>query len=385
MKPSDVMSTHWKTCWATGLDELEKQHLFRRLEVASGTEFSHNDYFGLSQHPRIRGAGRRYLESHPAGSGGSRLLGGNREIFSECERSIAAFFGAPAALLFSSGYLANLSAVTAAAHFANTIVSDAANHASLIDAIRLTGKPRTIFPHQAWPEPSEFHHPLVVCESLYSMDGDLLSLSDFNAFRETAGAFSVVDEAHAACVLREHGRGWLEDERDWSGLAKIVTFGKAVGVAGGAVLGSQEFIHWLVNRGRSFIYSTAPSPVVAAMIQESLNLIQEEGARLRSALWARAEYLKTRWLQAGLDLGSTVFTEGWNARTPIVPVMLSGEDRALRFAYFMRQSGFHVRAVRYPTVPRGQERLRVTVTLSPSDSEFEAFCQIGIKLWKQSS
>lgn len=361
------------------LAEWKSEGLLRELRAESGVSFSHNDYLGLSRHPEILEAGRKALVDEGSGSRGSRLLGGNSRAIERAEERIAAFFRAPAALFFPSGYQANLGVGRVLAELADTVLSDERNHASLIDALQLARTPKQIVPHLGWR-----HHPrpagklLLVSESLFSMDGDNpLDSGLFELHRDT-DSFLLFDEAHAAGVFREEGRGFFPG--DFSRAAVTVTFGKAIGVAGAAVLCSPALKAWLVNRARSFVYTTAPSPVVPAMVAASLDVIEREPAR-RQELWERARRARDILRPTGqLPLERNA----WEKSSPVIPFLVPGEENALRFCENMRNSGFGVRPIRYPTVARGQERVRVSLNLLATREECDSLAQEMVKQWTAS-
>ena len=414
------------------VDLLKKQRLYRQLEKSTGLEFQHNDYLGLSTHPELLEAISDAICVVGAGSRGSRLLGGNRGVFEETEEKISTFFGSPSALLFSSGYLANLAVLQVLGECVDHVYSDEKNHASLIDGIRLSQARKTVIPHQEWEKLAAAGHPgagplgsdtpldgvrgrtwipghpgaesrtwipeiqpgpkLLVAEGVYSMDGDLLS-QDFTSAALRMGAFALIDEAHMAGVLFESGRGTdYSQSLGWGNFAKTVTFGKAFGVSGAAILCSNELKELLVNRARTFIYTTAPSPIVAIGIKKALEIVDREAWR-REEIWARAESARAtlamrrpedsseavpRWT-ATAERGYMAMRRPsniWGCRVPIIIIPLPGEDRALSLARNMREFGFDVRAIRYPTVPRGLERIRITLNLHVSKENTEMLFQL---------
>lgn len=361
------MGMSWGNEIETKLKEIEQAHLYRSLKVSSGVSFTHNDYLGLSTHPELREAAVEALDVYGAGSRGSRLLGGHSSLFERCEESIARFFGAPDAILFSSGYLANLGAVQTLGECANHIYSDEKNHASLVDGMRLTRLDKTIVPHSQWVELTKtVPKSLFVAESLYSMDGDVLDSASFTKAVKAANGFALIDEAHAAGVFMESGRGLCEKiGLEWDEHARTVCFGKAFGVQGAAILCSKPLKQLLVNRARTFIYSTAPSPVVVSMIQKSLEIVGS-AKELRKELWERALIVR-----AALKDFLPQSRSDWEARSPIIPVLVPGEEKALRLEQNMRQIGVDVRAIRYPTVQKGSERLRISLNLHVSRENVE--------------
>ena len=361
-----------------GLGELENAHRHRSLERASGVSFVDNDYLALSRSPEILRAGARAAEVFGAGSRGSRLLGGHSALFEDVENKIADFFGAPAALLFSSGYLANLGVITALSEFFDGIVSDERNHASLIDGIRLSGLPKTIVKHQDWAAAPAQGRPLVVAEALYSMDGDFVDEAALAGYLERSDGFLVLDEAHSGGVFRENGRGWSAPWRDWKRMAVVVTFGKAFGVGGAAVLGTSELKDWILNRARSFVYTTAPPPWVVGAIGQSLEVVGRSQT-LREELWDRARRVRSILREAPGQ--ERLEWEGWAGASPIIPFRVTGELKALRFSESMRKLGIYLRAIRYPTVPAGEERVRLSLSLSVSRENTETMAKEMVKAW----
>jgi 8-amino-7-oxononanoate synthase len=358
--------------------------LYRRMSILQGAAFLDNDYLGLSLHPAIREAGKKALAQGRLGSRGSRLLGGHSEIFEALETKIATFFKSPQALFFSTGYLANLSIVQALSEVVDHIVSDEKNHASLIDAIRLSGTPKTIQPHQQWDVTPDLRRQscLFITESLFSMDGDVADLPTLEKLTASGDHFLLVDEAHAAGVFEEEGRGRvISSSTNWNQLAVTVTFGKAFGIAGAAILCSPEVKELVVNRARAFIYTTAPSPVVAAMVGASLDVVREESWRRRE-LWDRAREVRSFFHRSEITGYESGAGMGIEPRSPILPVLIPGEDRALRFCETMRESGFELKAIRYPTVPRGTERVRISLNLEASRDATQRMAKEVVKRWK---
>jgi 8-amino-7-oxononanoate synthase len=368
-----------QTLLAQKLSDLEARKQYRELETSVGISFTDNDYLGLSLREEIQQAGSRTAAIFGAGARGSRLLGGHNPGFQEVEAKIADFFGAPDALLFSSGYLANLAVTTSLAECFDLIVSDERNHASLIDGIRLSGKPKRRLPHQQWDQAPREGKILAVAEALYSMDGDLLDAPALSRFLAGTESFLILDEAHSAGVFREDGRGWSAPWRNWDRMAMVVTFGKAFGVGGAAVLGSPSLKKWLVNRARSFLYSTAPPPFIAGAILKSLEIVDREEWR-REELWDRARMVRRILRDAPGQEG--LECEGWAGASPIIPFQVPGEVNALRFCENMRKLGIYLRAIRYPTVALGAERIRLSLNLSVSRENTETMAKEMVKAWK---
>jgi len=362
------------------LEKLKAESAWRELRQDAPVSFSHNDYLGLSRHPRLKEAAQAALPDFSAGSRGSRLLGGNLSQHEAAEAALAEFFGAPAALLFSSGYLANLAAITSLAPFVEGIESDELNHASLIDGIRLSGRPKNIYPHRKPVARSGDGPRLWVSESLFSMDGDLLDWSALKGAMAKSD-WALIDEAHAAGIFKEEGTGLTGNDRDMSRTVVTITLGKAFGVGGAVLLGPKSFKDWVINSGRSFIYTTAPPPWLAALLLESVNVLREEGTTLRERLWKRTEWVRSE-LYRNLPEGVLVDAKGvWERRSPVLALRVAGNDNALRISQNMREFGIEVRAIRYPTVARGAERLRLSLNLCATDSETEGLVEKLVESW----
>jgi 8-amino-7-oxononanoate synthase len=356
---------------------LEEEGLFRRLRPPSGIDFSSNDYLRLSDHPHLKAKMSEAVGREGCGSTGSRLLRGEREAFSAIERRFASFKGTERALYFSSGYLANLAVLTTFAEAGDVILSDQLNHASLIDAARLSRARRIVFPHgdagalaEALDAAPRGGHAFVVTESLFSMDGDVAPLAEYAALCRSAGALLVVDEAHAVGIRGARGSGLIEEhglERDV--FVSINTAGKALGVSGAFVTGPEWAIDYLVQRARPFIFSTAPPPSVAAALEGALDLVDAEPER-RATVRTRARYLRSRLIEAGVPM-----IEG---DSQIVPWIIGENSRAVSAAAALQAKGFDVRAVRPPSVPTGTARFRLTVNLDLTEETLDRFISAGL-------
>jgi 8-amino-7-oxononanoate synthase len=346
---------------------LDEQDLRRTLRPPSGIDLSSNDYLGLAAHPQVRRAMAQAAEQEECGSTGSRLLRGEREAFARLERRFAAFKGTERALYFSSGYLANVAVLSTFPAAGDVIFSDALNHASLIDGMRLSRAERRVFDHcdvdglaRALRGEPMGGQKFVATESLFSMDGDRAPLAEYAALCEETGAVLIVDEAHAVGVYGQRGSGLLE-ESGISALISVNTGGKALGVSGAFVAGPEWAIEYLVQKARPFIFSTAAPVPVAAALEASLTLIEEEPWR-RSLLRERARYLR------GL-LGML----GMAGDSAIVPIVVGDNRHALEVAEELQRGGFDVRAIRPPSVPEGTARLRVAVNVGVSEVTLERF------------
>ena len=357
------------------LAELEAADLRRTLRVvdASLVNFAANDYLGLARHPALVEATREATARHGAGAGASRLVTGTDKAVLALEQELAAWKEKEAALVFSSGFAAALGTIPALVGKGDTVILDKLSHASLIDAARLSGATVRTFAHNDVARlesvlrkvASDGARTLVVTESIFSMDGDAAPLAEIVALKEKHGAWLFVDEAHATGLYATTGAGRVA-EAGLSDRVDIVmgTLSKALGSVGGYVAGSRTLADWLVNRARSFIYSTALPPGVIAASRAAVALARgDEGAKLRGRLWGRiARFhagLPERWKK---DARST---------SAIQPLICGEASSALAMAAALRERGFLIPAIRYPTVPRGSARLRVTLSAAHADPDID--------------
>ncbi len=342
------------------LAAIDEAGLRRTLRPPSGIDLCSNDYLGLAQHHLLKQRMADAVLAEGVGSTGSRLLRGERTSFSCAEEEFARFKGTERSLYFSSGYLANLAVLTTFAEAGDVIFSDERNHASLIDGARLSRARRVVFPHndvsaleRRLREDIGNGQKFVVVESLFSMDGDQAPLAEYAALCAAVGAALIVDEAHAVGVYGERGQGLAGEV-----FLSINTAGKAMGVGGAFVAGSADAIESLIQRARPFIFSTAAPPAIAAALAASLEVIASEPER-RERLLERARYLRGRL--------------GLEGDSPIIPVIIGENDRAVAVARELQAAGFDVRAIRPPTVPPGTARLRVAVNQGLSEEVLDRF------------
>jgi 8-amino-7-oxononanoate synthase len=353
--------------------------LERSLRPPAGIDFSSNDYLGLSNHPGVKQAMIDAVGREGAGSTGSRLLRGDRASFAEIERRFASFKGTERALYFSSGYLANLAVVTTFAEDGDTILSDERNHASLIDAVRLSSARRIVFAHndvaalaQLVRRPSGAGHTFVVTESLFSMDGDTPPLAAYDAMCRASGATLIVDEAHAVGIYGTRGSGLIEACGIDGGCISINTAGKALGVSGAFVAGPAWAIDYLIQRARPFIFSTAPPPAVAAALGASLDIIAAEPER-RARLADCVQRLRAGLRASGIPVPAGFSDAFSHDFSHIVPLVLGDNDRAMAAADALQAQGFDVRAIRPPSVAPGTARLRISVNVTLTDEVIDRF------------
>lgn len=355
----DVLTTELQA----GLRELESRSQRRSLAEIGGVNLCSNDYLGLAEHPALKDAVLAAVGGAVRmGGTGSRLLSGHSAVWSELEEEFAQFAGSEAALYFGSGYAANIGLLTSLAGKDDVIFSDALNHASIIDGIRLSGARKIIYPHRdmhaleiALKENRDARgRKLIVTETVFSMDGDIAPVDEIVALAEKYGAGVIVDEAHATAVHGPGGRGIAARAL---AVGKIVaamhTCGKALGSAGAFVCGNAVLREHLINHARTFIFSTAMPPYMAAQIRAALRLAITMD-RERAELISRAA-----------DFAKSLRYEGWEtmgSATQIVPAVIGENDAAVAAAESLQPSGFAVRAIRPPTVPQGTARLRFSLT-----------------------
>lgn len=350
------------------LADLESRSQLRNLEVSREIDLSSNDYLGLAYDPRMKDAVREALEAATrVASTGSRLLSGHDEQWTSVENDFATWTASPAALYFTSGYAANIGLLSAILRPEDVVFSDSANHASLIDGIRLSKAERVIFPHLdlnalegelRWSRSSSGTRFIVV-ESIFSMSGDRAPLHDLAALAERHKAELIVDEAHAAGVCGPRGAGCVA-EAGVAGrvFATVHTCGKALASAGAFVCGSQPLRRFLINRARTFIFNTALPPYFAAQVSAGMRLAAEAEAE-RTKLAAASTSLRDNLERHGFD------TAGSSSH--IVPIVLGSNDTALAFASSLQTRGYGIRAIRPPTVPQGTARLRLSLTARLSE------------------
>jgi 8-amino-7-oxononanoate synthase len=343
-----------------------------RIRIGGRTllNFSSNDYLGLAGDPLLKEAAIRAVEKFGAGSAASRLICGSLAPHHELEETLADFKGAEAALSFSTGYATAIGTICALLDRDDVIVLDKLVHACIVDATRLSGAKIRVFAHNDLEDlekilkwANRVQGPkskaqsqgrlLIVTESVFSMDGDAAPLREIVALKEKHGAWLMVDEVHATGLYGKNRRGRAEE----SGVSDQIeiqmgTLGKAVGASGGYICGSRPLVDFLVNRARSFIFSTAPVPAAAAAATAGVRFIQSKaGAARRKQLFERID-----------GLHSQSATRNPQFKSAIIPILIGDETKAVAASATLREQGFFVPAIRYPTVARGKARLRVTLT-----------------------
>ncbi|MFL5675140.1 MAG: glycine C-acetyltransferase [Chloroflexota bacterium] len=383
---------------------LKERHLYRRLRVMSSAQgpivsvddrrlvsLSSNDYLGLTNHPRICDAVVAAVRDFGAGSGAVRTIAGTMSMHEALEAELAAFKDVPAVLTFQSGFTANTGVIPTITGETDLIVSDALNHASIIDGMRLSKAPRKIYAHAdvaalrevlaearetGAPGGGEWRSILVVTDGVFSMDGDIAPLPGIVEAAESFGAAVMVDDAHASGVLGRNGRGSVDHFGLHGRVAiQVGTLSKAVGALGGYVAGSQALREILTQRARPFLFSTSHPPAVVAACREAIRVMQDE-PELQERLWDNTRYFKAELTRLGFDTG--------RSETPITPVMMGDPDTAGRFSDRLIEEGVFAQPVVFPTVAIDKARLRTIVTAALAREQLDialgAFDRVGHEL-----
>ena len=352
---------------------------------------SSNDYLGLTHHPRVCDAAAAAVREFGAGSGAVRTIAGTMTMHEALEAELAAFKETPAVLTFQSGFTANTGVIPTITGETDLIVSDALNHASIIDGMRLSKAPRQVYPHadvpalreilrearQAGsPGGGEYRLILVVTDGVFSMDGDIAPLPGIVEAAEAFGAAVMVDDAHASGVLGRNGRGSVDHFGLHGRVAvQVGTLSKAVGSLGGYVAGSTALREILTQRSRPFLFSTSHPPAVVAACREAIRVMQDE-PELQERLWTNTRRFKGELTRLGFDTG--------HSETPITPVMMGDPDTAGRFGDRLIEEGIFAQPVVFPTVAMDKSRLRTIVTAAHADEQLDAalaaFDRVGHEL-----
>ncbi|MFZ3482383.1 8-amino-7-oxononanoate synthase [Sphingomonas sp. 3-13AW] len=355
---------------------LVDQHRARRLQPRRGVDFASNDYLALASAPRLRDAVAAALaEGVAVGSGGSRLLRGNSEEHEALEAEAAAFFGTEAALFFASGFAANAALFATLPQRGDLVVHDALIHASAHEGMRLGRANCVAATHNdpnafeeaihAWRSSGGTGTPWIAVESLYSMDGDRAPLAALADIAGRHDAILLIDEAHATGVFGTDGRGLAEALDGQDNVMTLRTCGKALGCEGALVCGPKVVRDFLVNRGRGFIFSTAPSPLMARAVRESLRILVDEPDR-RERLHALVAHAERALTPAGVTATGS----------QILPLVIGDDAATMRAAEAVQAAGFDVRGIRPPTVPKGTSRLRISLTLNASAGEVDRLASL---------
>ena len=368
------------------IEELKAKGLYRRLRVVESEQksrcvidgrevitLSSNNYLGLNTHPKLKAAALDAVERYGAGSGAVRTIAGTMSLHEELEARLAEFKHTEAVLIFQSGFTCNTGVIPILAPEGATIVSDALNHASIIDGIRLTKAERKIYPHADMDalrstlrevRSADAHRTiLVITDGVFSMDGDIAKLPEIVEAAEEAEAIVYVDDAHSSGVLGRNGRGSV-DHFDLNGRVQVQvgTLSKAIGVLGGYVAGPANLRTVLEHKARPFLFSTSHPPAVAAACIAAIDVLETE-PQLIEKLWENARHFKAGLQRLGFDTG--------NSETPITPVIVGAGALAHRFSDRLFEEGIFAMGIGFPTVPEEKSRIRTIVTAEHSRDELD--------------
>ena len=352
---------------------------FRTIEGSQGTyiqingnsylSFCSNNYLGLANHPKIKQATIDTINQYGWGTGASRLVSGNMTLHQKLEKKIAEFKCTEAALLFPTGYMANLGAISTIVSKGDIVIGDKLNHASIVDGCRQSGAMFRIYPHNSvnqleslLQKSSIYRRRLVVTDSLFSMDGDTAPLPEIVNIAKRYDAIIMIDDAHATGVFGKYGKGMIE-HYGLEGKIDIImgSLSKAIGSIGGFIAGSKCLIDLLKNKARPFIYTTALPPAACAASLAGLNLIQEDTS-LIDKLWKNINFLRSRLSE---------FTNNISVQSPIISIIVGSSDDTLNLSAKLYEDGILIPAIRPPTVPTGTSRLRVSLMATHSEDDID--------------
>ncbi len=379
------------------ITELKQQGLYRILRridsiqgptvVIDGREvilLCSNNYLGLANHPILINAQIGASKEFGTGACASRLISGNMLLHERLEKRIAEFKECESAIVFSTGYMANLGVITSLVRKGDLVISDRLNHASIIDGIRLSGAEFRVYPHKdigrleqlLKHSSNRFRRTLIITDGIFSMDGDIAPLPEIIKVSKRFNAILMVDDAHATGVLGKTGRGTKEYYNIKEGLDIVMgTFSKAFASLGGFIAGSKVLIDYLRNKARSFIYSTGLPPSVLASSLAAIDVIEKE-PELRQRLWKKVKRIKNDLKSLGFDT--------MESQTQIIPVLIGKEDLTMKMSELLFKEGILAVGIRPPSVPKGTSRIRVSIMAMHTDEHIEraleAFKKAGRKL-----
>lgn len=377
------------------LDALRDKGIFNRPRVLETEQkstviidghevitLSSNNYLGLTIHPRLREAAIKAIEKYGVGSGSVRTIAGTMTLHNELEEKLARFKHTEASLTFQSGYATNLGVISAIMLEGDMIISDALNHASIIDGIRLCKSPRSVYPHKdmaglrrALEESRGANKIMVVTDGVFSMDGDIAPLPQIVELAEEYGAFVMVDDAHSSGVLGKNGRGSVSHfGLDGRVALQIGTLSKGIGALGGYVACSQDMRDFLLQRARPVLFSTSHPPSVVATCIAALDILEEDNS-LVERLWENTSFFKRGLQQLGFNTG--------NSETPITPVIVGEGALAMRFSRRLFDEGVFAQGIVFPTVPADKCRVRTIVTAIHSNEELSKALDIFERVGKE--
>ena len=370
------------------LDGIKQQQLYRSRQVIEGPQgakvtidglsydnFSSNDYLGLANHPKVAAAFKRAVDGYGVGSGSAHLICGHSQQHHALEEELAAFTGRERALVFATGYMANLGVIAGLLSKGDEVLQDKLNHASLIDGGLISGARFRRYPHgdltrlEQLLQQSTVEKKLIVSDGVFSMDGDQADLKGLVSLADKSASMLMIDDAHGLGVLGETGAGIVQQQ----GLNQqqvpilMATLGKSLGTAGAFIAGSEDLIELLIQRARSYIYSTAMPAAIMAATRVSLQLCQQESWR-RDKLRSLIGQFRDGAEQLGLQLMSS--------DTPIQPIILGSNERVMSVSKYLKRNKMLVGAIRHPTVPKNTERLRITLSASHSEAQVDRLLEV---------
>ena len=370
------------------LIKIKESGLYRDLRVVGNAQDTHieiegrpflsfcsNNYLGLANHPSVVKAVKDAVEEYGWGAGASRLVSGNMILHEALEDTISRFKGKEAAIVFPTGYMANLGAITSLVSNGDLVICDKLNHASIIDGCRLSGADFRVYAHcnmdkleNILKKSSNYNRKLIVTDSVFSMDGDLAPLPDIVRIATEYNAMIMVDEAHGTGVFGENGRGVVEHFNLNKEIDVVMgTLSKAIGSLGGYVSGDIDLISYLRNKARSFMYTTALPPAVCAASIAGINLIQEDPS-MRESLWYNVRFIKDKLRSLNINMISS--------ESQIIPILIGDAQKAVEISTLLYEKGILIPAIRPPTVPANSSRLRMTVMSSHTQGDLESLFEV---------
>jgi glycine C-acetyltransferase len=378
------------------IQRLQEVHLYQELKILTGMQdvecvidgkkvinFSSNNYLGLTRHPALIKAAHEAIDSHGVGTASVRTIIGTMDIHQELEEKLATFKHTEATLVLQSGFMANTAAITSILSDGDVIISDALNHASIIDACRVMKQvPTQVYQHKDMNQLEErlkaarnFQRRLIVTDGVFSMDGDIAPLPEIVALAEQYDAIVMVDDAHASGVLGKNGRGSVNHfGLDGRVDIQVGTLSKAIGAMGGYVAGPEVLRKILINKARPFLFSTSHPPSVVATCLAALQVLEQEPTLIET-LWENTRYFKTGMQKVGFQADS---------ETPIVPVIVGTSEKAQRLSRRLYEEGIFGQAIVYPTVAQDKARIRAIITAAHTrshlDQAIETFERLGKEL-----
>jgi glycine C-acetyltransferase len=345
---------------------------------------SSNNYLGLANHPRVKKASMEAVEKYGVGAGSVRTIVGNQDLLEELEEVLAKFKREEAVVTFQSGLNCNIGTIQAITQKGDLIISDALNHASIIDGVKLAKADKAVYKHNDMADlkrvldekRNQYNNVLIITDGVFSMDGDMADLKSIVKLAKTYNCLTYVDDAHGSGVLGESGRGTVDHLGLHGEIDFIIgTLSKAIGVVGGYVATKKNVKEWLLHRARPLLFSTALPPAATAATIESVKMLMES-EEYTNKLWENARYFKGELQRLGFDIG--------HSKTPITPVMIGSEAKTMEFSKALLKEGVFVSGIVFPTVPKGAGRCRVMISAAHTKEDLDyavkAFEQVGKEL-----